>query len=53
MTGRRVGMVVALAGVAALLAFLIYRWRTSGFAWREFLDGLRNVDWTWLAWLWS
>lgn len=49
MKGRRVGMVVALAGVAALLAFLIYRWRSSGFAWREFLDGLRDVDWPWLA----
>ncbi len=35
--------------LAAALAFVIYRWRSSGFAWREFVDALRNVDWTWLA----
>src|SRR5580704_3730353 len=49
MTRRRMGIIAALAGVAAVLGFVIYRWRSSGFAWREFVDALRNVDWLWLA----
>ncbi len=36
-----------MAAVAAVV-FLAYRWRTSGFAWNEFLDALRHVDWSWL-----
>jgi uncharacterized protein (TIRG00374 family) len=49
MKKRRLGIAIALAGAAAAAAFVIYRWRTSGFAWREFVDALRNVDWWWLA----
>jgi len=49
MKKRRLGIIFALAGASAAAAFVIYRWRTSGFAWREFADALRNVDWRWLV----
>jgi glycosyltransferase 2 family protein len=49
MKKRRLGVVFALVGAAAAAAFVIYRWRTSGFAWREFADALRHVDWRWLT----
>ncbi len=32
-----------------MVAFVVYRWRTSGFSWHEFAKALVNVDWTWLA----
>ena len=39
----------AIALVAILAAGLVlYRWRTSGFAWSEFSAALRQVDWSWL-----
>jgi glycosyltransferase 2 family protein len=37
--------VVALAA----LAFVIYRWRTSGFAWGQFILTIRSVDGRWLG----
>lgn len=46
---RRVGIVFGVVVAAAALAFVLYRWRTSGFSWRAFADSLRNVDWNWLA----
>lgn len=49
MKKRRLGIVFALAGAGAAAAFVIYRFRTSGFAWREFADALRHVDWRWLT----
>jgi uncharacterized protein (TIRG00374 family) len=32
-----------------MAAFVVYRWRTSGFAWHEFTKALAGVDWSWLA----
>ncbi len=32
-----------------MIAFVLYRWRTSGFSWHEFTRALVNVDWSWLA----
>jgi hypothetical protein len=28
---------------------VFYRYRTSGFVWRQFIDSLENVNWHWLA----
>src|SRR5690242_6714032 len=38
----------ALAGLAAV-AFVIYRWRTSGFSWQKFYASLAGVDWNWMG----
>src|SRR5437016_3620846 len=35
--------------LAALVGFVYYRWRTSGFAWNLFLDALKGLDWSWMA----
>jgi hypothetical protein len=32
-----------------MVGFVVYRWRTSGFAWHEFAKALVDVDWSWLA----
>jgi hypothetical protein len=32
-----------------MAGFVVYRWRTSGFAWHEFTKALADVDWSWLA----
>ena len=48
MKGRLVG-IVFVGWAAAAVAFVLYRWRTSGFSWQAFVDSLRNVDWNWLA----
>ena len=49
MNKKYVGAGVALVLTIALAAFVIYRWRTSGFSWREFAQALVNVDWSWLS----
>jgi len=46
---KYVGAGFALALTAGAIAFVVYRWRTSGFAWGEFAAALRHVDWSWLA----
>ena len=33
----------------AAVAFVVYRWRRSGFAWEKFVGVLSNVDWSWLS----
>ena len=49
MTEKRcLGLGVARCDLA-LMAFVVYRWRTSGFAWNEFTTALADVDWSWLA----
>ena len=40
---------VGILATLALIGFLAYRWRTSGFAWQEFAKALETVDWSWLA----
>ncbi len=49
MKNRHLGAIIAvLCGIGAVV-FVIYRWRTSGFAWHLFLAALSDVDWRWLA----
>jgi uncharacterized protein (TIRG00374 family) len=46
---QQLGVLLAvLAGLVAA-AFVLQRWRTSGFVWRQFFATLRNVDWNWLG----
>jgi uncharacterized protein (TIRG00374 family) len=49
LTKKHVGAALGVAIAVAMAVFVVYRWRTSGFAWREFAAALVNVDWTWLA----
>jgi uncharacterized protein (TIRG00374 family) len=49
LTKKHVGAALAIAATLAMAAFVAYRWRTSGFSWREFTKALANVDWSWLA----
>ena len=49
MTKKYVGAGLGLAATVAMIAFVLYRWRTSGFSWHEFTKALVNVDWSWLA----
>jgi uncharacterized protein (TIRG00374 family) len=46
---RQLGVVFGVIAAIAAVAFVLYRWRTSGFSWQAFADSLRNVDWNWLA----
>jgi uncharacterized protein (TIRG00374 family) len=46
---QRLGIAAGVAATAAAVAFVFYRWRSSGFSWQAFVDSLRNVDWNWLA----
>jgi glycosyltransferase 2 family protein len=48
MKKHHAAIAVTVAALAAL-AFVIYRWRTSGFAWRQFLFTIRSVDGPWLC----
>lgn len=45
----RWGVGFGVVATAVALAFVLYRWRTSGFSWHAFVETLRNVDWTWLT----
>jgi len=49
LTKKHVGVAAGIGLAAALIAFVIYRWRTLGFSWREFAHALVNVDWSWLT----
>ena len=49
MTKKYVGAGLAAVATLAMVAFVLYRWRTAGFSWHEFTDSLVNVDWSWLA----
>ena len=49
MKKKYAGAGLALLATAAAAAFVIHRWRTSGFAWSEFAAALRHVNWSWLA----
>jgi glycosyltransferase 2 family protein len=41
--------IAVTAAALAALAFVIYRWRTSGFAWGQFIFTIRSVDGLWLG----
>jgi uncharacterized protein (TIRG00374 family) len=49
LTRKYAGVGVGIAATLAIVAFAVYRWRTSGFAWHEFAAALENVDWSWLT----
>jgi hypothetical protein len=49
LTKKYVGAGLGVAATLAMAGFVVYRWRTSGFAWHEFAAALVNVDWSWLA----
>jgi glycosyltransferase 2 family protein len=49
MKKHHAGAALALMAAFAALAFVVYRWRTTGFAWGEFLATIRNIDGRWLA----
>jgi len=46
---KHLGFAIAVVAAVGAVVFLVYRWRSSGFAWNEFVDSLRHVDWSWLA----
>ena len=46
---RQLGVLLAALAVLVIVASVAYRWRTSGFAWREFLASLRGMDPFWLS----
>ncbi|HEY4361645.1 MAG TPA: lysylphosphatidylglycerol synthase transmembrane domain-containing protein [Bryobacteraceae bacterium] len=43
------GAVAAILLLLAAVAFVLYRWRTSGFDIHQFAESLRNVDWAWMT----
>ena len=45
---RRTLAIVAIV-LAAIAAFIYYRWRTSGFEWSLFLATFKGVHWGWLG----
>ncbi|HLH42036.1 MAG TPA: lysylphosphatidylglycerol synthase transmembrane domain-containing protein [Bryobacteraceae bacterium] len=49
MTKRHAGAALVLAAALTAVAFVVYRWRTTGFAWKEFLATVQSVDGAWLA----
>jgi uncharacterized protein (TIRG00374 family) len=49
LTKKSVGVVLGIAATLGMAAFVVLRWRTSGFSWHEFTKALVNVDWSWLA----
>ena len=49
MTKKHVGAGLGVAATLGMGAFVVYRWRTSGFSWHEFAKALVNVDWSWLT----
>lgn len=46
---KSLGVGFGIAASLAALAFVLYRWRTSGFSWHVFVESLQNVDWRWLG----
>src|SRR5690242_18460249 len=46
---KHMGIIAGALAALAAVAFVIYRWRTSGFSWQKFYLSLRHVDWSWMA----
>jgi uncharacterized protein (TIRG00374 family) len=46
---RYLGIGAGVAVTLGAVAFVAYRWRTSGFTWSEFTAALLHVNWFWLA----
>lgn len=49
MNKKNLAIGLALTGLAAVIAYAVWRLRASGFAWNQVRDALRHVDWMWLA----
>ena len=49
MKKHHAGVALAIAAALAAAVFVVHRWRTSGFNWREFLATIRGVDPRWLG----
>lgn len=49
MKKKHIGAGLAVAATLAATAYVLYRLRSSGFAWTDFVAVLRRVDWSWLA----
>ena len=49
MKKHHLGIVFGVTATLAGIGFVVYRWRRSGFAWREFLNTIGRVDWSWLS----
>lgn len=49
MKKKQLGIAIAVVAAVGAVAFLIYRWRTSGFDWSAFLDTLRHADMSWMV----
>ncbi len=47
-SSRRTLVIIAIV-LAAIAAFVYYRWRTSGFEWSLFIATFRDVHWFWLG----
>ncbi len=45
---RLAGAILAILATAAIVAFIVHRYRTSGFNWHQFVSAVANVDWSWL-----
>lgn len=43
------GVLLAVGTLLATITVVVYRWRTSGFAWGEFLASLRDMNRAWLS----
>lgn len=49
MKKHSIGFILTIAVILAAAAYLVYRWRTSGFVWSEFAGTVATLDWTWMA----
>ena len=49
MKKKYVGIAAAVAATLGAVAFVVHRWRTSGFSWSAFAASLSHVDWSWMA----
>jgi len=46
---QHLGAGLGILAVLAAVAYVLYRWHRSGFAWDKFVGVLSNVDWSWLS----
>jgi uncharacterized protein (TIRG00374 family) len=46
---HHLGAGLGILAILALVLFVVYRWRHSGFAWGKFVAVFTNVSWSWLA----
>lgn len=49
MNKKNLAIGLGLVILAGLAAYAVWRWRASGFAWRDVVAALAHVNWSWLA----